>query len=340
MRLPALLTSDLHFVAEPACDYRWGLWPWLRTTAKEERVKTICILGDLVDRKDNHPAVLVNRLADEVKKTRDETGCELCILAGNHDWLKEGEEFFKFLRHMDGIHYITEPWEHPDVKGSLAMFLPFAKDPALAWKDMHSLEQYDFVFMHQTIRGSLASNGQRMETGDDLPDIFDGVGKIYSGDIHVPQIIGGIEYVGSPYHVHFGDNFKPRVVLLESLHRATDLHIPDMPRRVTLKVTSLKGLDRVLAQLDKRDQVKVRIELKPEELHEWKTLRRGASDMVNRCGMYLQGIELIAIGGDGRRITHGRSRRLAGMSPEEALTRYVEDNELGGDALHEGFKLL
>lgn len=339
MRLPALLTSDLHFVAEPACEYRWGLWPWLRETAKEERCKTICILGDLVDRKDNHPAVLVNRIADEVRKTRDETGCNIVILAGNHDWLKEGEEFFKFLRHMDGVHYVTEPWEHTDTKGALSMFLPFAKDPATAWKGLYSLEQYDFVFMHQTIKGSIASNGQRMD-GEALPDIFDGVGRIYSGDIHVPQKIGGIEYVGSPYHVHFGDNFTPRVVLLQSLNNALDLHVPGMPRRVVVKASNMKDLYAQLGKLRARDQVKVRLELTPEERHEWKSLRRQATDMVRADSLELDAIELIAIGGDGMRITHGRSRRLAGMSPEQALTRYVEDNELGGDALEEGLRLL
>src|SRR3954470_7797877 len=217
MRLPALLTADLHFVAEPACEYRWSLFPWLHRTCKEERVKTLCILGDLVDRKDNHPAVLVNRLADAIEWLHADTGVEIVIMAGNHDWLKEGEQFFKFLRHIKGVSYVTEPWEHPDTKGPLAMFLPFARDPSEEWKDLTSLDLYQYVFMHQTISGSIASNGQRM-SGETLPYIFDGVGKIYSGDIHVPQVVrsvvADVEYVGSPYHVHFGDNFTPRVVLL------------------------------------------------------------------------------------------------------------------------------
>jgi hypothetical protein len=340
MRLPALLMADLHFVAEPACEYRWGLWPWLRQTAKDERVKTICILGDIVDRKDNHPSVLVNRLCDELKKTRDETGAELIILAGNHDWLKEGEEFFRFLRHMDGIHYVVEPWEHPDVKGPLAMFLPFSKNPMDDWKDLTSLEQYEFVFMHQTIKGSLASNGERMQSGDTLPPIFDGVGKVWSGDIHVPQIIGGIEYVGSPYHVHFGDNFKPRVVLLENNGKPVDLHIAGMPKRITLS-GSLKQVGLQVGKLvQAKDQVKLRLELLPEDRHQWSRMRRDALDMVRWIGAEPHGIELVAIGGDGKRITHNRARRLAGLDPNESLTRYVEDEELGGDALQAGLELL
>lgn len=338
MRLPALLTADLHLVAEPACEYRWQLFKWLHPIIKEERVKTLCILGDLVDRKDNHPAVLVNRIADELRWLVKDTGVEVNVLAGNHDWLKEGEEFFRFLRHIPGINYITEPWEHPDTKGPLSMFLPFTKDPNAAWKDLGYMEAYEYVFMHQTIKGAIASNGERMSAGESFPDIFDGVGKVYSGDIHVPQIIGSVEYVGSPYHVHFGDNFKPRVVLLEVNGNPVDLHIPDMPKRVTLEATSMAQLKSFYWQ--RGDQAKIRLKLRPEERHEWSAFRREAAAWLRSRDVYVHGIELIALGGDGQRITHNRARRLSGMSPADALQRYVEDEELGGDAFETGMRLL
>lgn len=337
--MPALLIADLHLVADPACVYRWQLFPWLRDTIKEEHVKTLCILGDMVDRKDNHPAALVNKLCDELQRTVKETGVEIVAMPGNHDWLKDGEEYWAFLRHIDGIQYPTKPWEHPDVKGPLAMFLPFSRDPVKDWKDMHSLEQYDFVFMHQTVKGAKGSTGVALD-GEPLPDIFDGAGKIYSGDIHVPQIIGGIEYVGSPYHVHFGDNFKPRCVLLETKSSAVDLHVPNMPRRVMVDVRSVNALWKRLGELQRGDQVKVRLELTPEERYAWSKLRRDAVDMVRDEGMQLHGIELVAIGGDGKRLTHARARRLANVAPEEALSRYVEDEDLGGDALQVGMDLL
>lgn len=344
MRLPALLTSDLHFVADPACEYRFALFPWLHRICKEERIKTLCILGDLVDRKDNHPAVLVNRIADAFEWLHADTGVEIVIMTGNHDWLKEGEEFFKFLRHIDGVSYVTEPWEHPDTQGPLAMFLPFSKHPMEAWKNLTSLEMYEYVFMHQTVAGSVASNGQHMP-GEELPDIFDGVNQIYSGDIHVPQVVQTperirVEYVGSPYHVHFGDNFTPRVVLLENNGNPVDLHVPDMPRRITVRARTLKELGAALKPTRSGDQVKIRLELTPEDRHAWSQLRRDALDMARWIGLQPHGIELVAIGGDGRRITHDRAQRLTRIDPEEALSRYVEDEELGGDALQIGMELL
>lgn len=289
-----------------------------------------------MDRKDNHPAILVNRLTDEVKRTRDETGCELNILAGNHDWLKEGEEFFRFLRHIEGVNYIVEPWEHPDTKGPLTLFLPYSKRPMHAWKDLHSLHLYDYVFMHQTVRGSITSTGQELE-GDNLPDMS-AAGKVYSGDIHVPQKIGVVEYVGSPYHVHFGDNFKPRVVLLENNRNAVDLHVPGTPKRVSVRASSMAQLKSFYWQAG--DQGKVRLELRPEDLHLWNAKRREVVEFLSSRGVHVHAIELIAVGGDGKRITHNRAHRLSGMTPEQAVLKYVEDEELNGDALEEGLRLL
>lgn len=339
MKLPALLVSDTHFVAEASCEYRWGLWPWLRQTVKEEKVRTICHLGDLVDRKDNHPAALVNRLADEIKKTRAETGAEQIYMAGNHDWLKEGEEFFRWLRHLDGVQYIADPWEHPDVKGKLAFFLPYSKDPVKEWKDIHSFEEYDFLFLHQTVGGSVSSNGEKMP-GEALPRL--NARQVYSGDIHVPQVVEGpfgrVEYVGSPYHVHFGDNFKPRCILLEAGGRAVDLPVPGMPKRVSVRCDSMNRLRSFYWQ--EGDQAKVRLELTPELRHEWATMRREVTAFLRSRGVHVHGVELVPVGGDGRRITHSRAERMTSMSPADAIERFVVDEELGGDALQIGLDFL
>ena len=331
MKLPALLVSDTHFVDEPACAYRWGLWPWLRQTIKEEKVKTVCHLGDLVDRKDNHPASLVNRLADEIRKTRAETAAEMVFMPGNHDWLKDGEEFFRWLRHLDGVHYPTAPWEHPDAKGPSAYFLPYSKDPVRAWAGL-DFSHYDYLFMHQTVEGSVTSNGEKLP-GEMLPAL--NAGKVYSGDIHVPQVVktpaGAVEYVGSPYHVHFGDNFSPRCVLIEAGGRAINLKVPGMPKRVTVRAHSLAQLKSFYWQ--DGDQGKVRLMLPPEERADWARLRREAAVILRSRGVHVHGIELVATGGDGKRITHARAARMSGMSPGEAIERYVRDEELGGDAL-------
>lgn len=331
MKLPAIIISDPHFTASPNDEYRWGLWPWLTHEIREEGAKTLLILGDLTDAKDYHPAELVNRLTAAIVGVPVE---QVIILAGNHDWLKQGGVFFKFLQCIQGsrIRVITEPTEIlGPAEDPACMFLPYTKNPARDWKDW-DFSHFDFLFMHQTAPGSVASNGQKME-GDEMPEL--NAGKVYSGDIHVPQVIGKIEYVGSPYHVHFGDNFKPRCLVIDKKRKAYDLHFPTIARRA-VSVWSVEELRRL--KLEKDDQIKVTINLEASEVHQWHQIRREAVEWVRDQGAHLHGMKLV---------TERSQERLGGskqapvrQSPEDSIYRYVVGQELGGDLLEAGYDIL
>lgn len=332
MKLPAIIISDPHFTASPNDEYRWGLWPWLAGEIKEEGARTLLILGDLTDAKDYHPAELVNRLTAAIVSMPVE---EIIILAGNHDWLKQGGVFFKFLQHVQRprIRVITEPADDPGDPDTdpLCMFLPYSKSPARDWKDW-DFSHYDFLFMHQTAPGSVASNGQKMD-GDEMPPL--NAGKVYSGDIHVPQIIGPIEYVGSPYHVHFGDNFKPRCLVIDKKRKAYDLHFPTISRRA-IDVWGVEELQRV--KLGKDDQIKVTIHLEISEAHQWQQIRREAVDWVRSQGAQLHGIKLAVDRAQERLEASRLSSKKA--APEDAIYRFVVSQELGGDLLEAGYEIL
>ena len=233
MRLPCLITSDLHFTDSPNTSYRWGLFPWLHEQIKKHHVKTLLILGDLTDQKDRHSSELVNKI---VKHLNELPIDDVKILCGNHDWLVRGQEFFRFLNSFPHLQFITSPWEDDDVHGESAFFLPYSKNPVEDWKGM-DFSHYSWLFMHQTIKGAVASNGQVMD-GETLPPL--NAAQVYSGDIHVPQVISGVTYVGSPMAIHFGDNFKPRAILLDRNGVEHDLHFETI-KRVVIKVTSLQG---------------------------------------------------------------------------------------------------
>lgn len=338
MQLPALLVSDLHLDESPSTEYRWGLWPWLATTIKEERVKTLVICGDLTDKKDRHPSELVNRIVRAILDLqRDCPGVRIIILTGNHDWLKGGEEFFRFLNSLEGVTFVTEPWEDDDPKGALTMFLPYTKTPAKDWAGL-DFSHYQYLFMHQTVKGAIASNGEEME-GEELPSL--NAGKVYSGDIHVPQVLrtawGEVEYIGSPYHVHFGDNFKPRAVLLEKGGRAIDLHYEDAPWRVAIKVGGLEELEAALSgkrgtwkrKARRGDQVKVTVRLEESEKHEWSRIKREAAAMLRAAEVAVHGLALEVIKSERR--THNDIKREA-HSPEQAVLRFVQAESLTPDA--------
>lgn len=321
MRLPALLCSDLHLTDQPATEYRWGLFPWLNEQIRTHHVRTLFCLGDVTDAKDNHSAELTNRVVQSFAGLKID---DIKILAGNHDWLKRGQEYFRFLSHLPNVEFITAPKEDADVNGQSAFYLPYSKTPAQDWKGW-DFSHYQFLFMHQTVKGSIASNGQAME-GEELPALS--AGRVFSGDIHVPQNIGGLTYVGSPYHVHFGDKFKPRCILIDRHGKESDLHFETISR-IVVKVSGLRQLKRMSFKAG--DQVKLRIELDESDKHGWSVLRREAMAHLTELGVVVAGVELIVLKSQNRGEVGGSEGRPV-LTPRSAIWRYVAREELGGDA--------
>lgn len=333
MHLPAILVSDLHLTAKPEDKYKWGLFPWLAKQLKAERAESLVILGDVTDAKDYHSSELVNLVVRAIDMLRQHVP-HIIILMGNHDLLKTGNMFFQFLDALPGVQVIAKPTEVNE-GGSTAFFLPHTRHPELDWADF-DLSHYELVFMHQTIKGAFASNGQAME-GESVPDAIKGALRVFSGDIHVPQTMGNVTYVGSPYHVHFGDAFKPRAVVLEKDGKAIDLHYQS-PRRVTIDVPGLTALRSV--ELNENDQVKLRIHLSEAEKHEWRAIRDEARTICDSARVQLCGLELIVEKRRARQTPNTMYGQRQSLSPAEAVTRFVDRDDLGGSLLAIGLECL
>lgn len=290
------------------------------------------ITGDLTDRKDYHPAVLTNRIVKEVLTLRAAVD-EVIILMGNHDYLLEGHSYFSFLSSYAGVHFVTKPTEFMLDGGPSAYFLPHTKTPAKTWAGM-DFSHYDLLFMHQTVTGSVASNGQVMD-GEEMPPL--NAGRVFSGDIHVPQKIGPVEYIGSPYHVHFGDRFKPRCLLIDRKLRQHDLHFETISR-IAITAQGVDDLRRL--KLRPGDQVKVKVKLAEAEAPEWSARRRAIADYLRRQEVELHGIELEVEKSARvlRRLLPGQASRK--VSAPDAVLGFVERNALGADAADAGLEIL
>lgn len=338
----ALLCSDLHFTANARDAYRWGLFDWLSKLSRAHQVKHIFILGDLTDAKDYHSSRLVNRLADSTVRLHKETGAELWVLRANHDGLDPHVPYFHFLRYFPGIHYIATPFMKVFASRELLM-LPHSRDPEHDWKQLMSVESAELVFMHQTVNGAIGENGRRL---DGLParvlTQMRGA-KIWSGDVHVPQIIEGVEYVGAPYAVRFGDKFPPRVVVLENFRKQIDIENTWAPKRRFLIVTpaakSIEGLD----GLSEGDQVKVRIQLAPHEYVDWERLKRNAVEACAKGKLELCGLELVRVVEKAKPL-QGLVRRSVpaqqSVQPEDRLRAYCAGHSIGAEVASVGSSLL
>jgi len=211
-----LITADIHLSPRPDHEYRWkvmeSLGNWVE---QDDDVAAIVIAGDLVDAKDHHSAVFVNRVVDSIA-TMAAAGKRIFIMKGNHDYVDADCPFFRFLEEIAEVVYISHPINFP-VDGQEVLLIPHVKswNPRAGWRVAYPLDDgYNVIICHQTFGGAEASNGHTLP-GVPLATVSakrTGGTRVIAGDIHVPQTIGNVTYVGSPHPVAFGDTFEPGIV--------------------------------------------------------------------------------------------------------------------------------
>lgn len=330
--MSALLTSDIHMTDNPRDSYRWNLFPWLAEQIKKLNVNILIIGGDLTDGKDRHSAKLTNKMIEGFSLLN----AEIYINKGNHDFIDAETPFFKFITKM-GVHFIIDPKIYNlkiKRETSACLFLPNTKTWKEDWADAN-FNQFDYIFAHQTFEGIKAENGFPIPG---IPtDIFDETkAKIYCGDIHMPQIVGPVEYIGSPYRTHFGDTYNPRVIYVNDVGKASDLHFP-CPNKHLVTIRVLDDLKRY-KDIEAGDQVKIRVKLKRSEYHEWKAFREEVKEFASEKEWDVFSIEL-------SELTEGRvkldSLLTTGVrKPREVITEFARAKDLSDEQLQIGLSLL
>ena len=323
-----LLISDLHLTDAPRDSYRWKLFDWLIEVMPQHDVKNLFILGDITDAKDYHSARLVNRLVGALLGLYRRGGLHyIHLLRGNHDGTDPHCPYFEFLGQYPSIRYISTPFTFP-LNGQDVLALPHSRDPQKDWDgvEMHNV---DLILMHATVRGAVAENGQVLEGVPPSLLATARRAKIYSGDVHVPQKLGRVEYVGAPYPVRFGDSFVPRAILLEK-GKARDL-LPPAIRRGVITVDATQAGLAGLSAYSKGDQVKVRVRLNPSEYLDWQKIKKNVTAACTEQGVELCGLEL-------ERTPPRRLLRKSGAplqqqrTPQDILKAFCAANKVDGSS--------
>ena len=282
-----LLTTDLHLSEKVEDQYRFDLFPWI-VKHYRNKVHTVIILGDLTDRKNYHADFFVNKVVDSIRSLAKHF--EVFLLCGNHDYdVDPTQPFFSFLGKYKNVNYILKPlfWQN---KGML--FLPHSRDPGKDWSILSKPEvnNLNAIFMHQTFRGAITESGY--ELGGISPKRFKHFKcPVFSGDIHVQQQLGPITYVGCPYHIRYGDQFEPRLLLLDYNFETQDIHFP-APRKIALELTHGHDFGLKNYELQKGDKVKVRLYLPRNEFGNWPKHRDRIRKMAKKIEIKLHSIIL------------------------------------------------
>ncbi len=318
-----IITSDLHLTSNPLDAYRFELFRFLKEQCQEHSVAYVFILGDLTDLKDNHSAKLVTKIVRSL--TDLSKHAKVIILKGNHDYIDADEPFFGFLNKIENVKFVITPKRCMSIGGKNFMFLPHAREPLKEWEHMaiDKTKGIDYIMMHQTMDGSVASNGYALK-GLNTSIFKKSKSLIFSGDIHVPQSIGKVRYVGSPYHVHYGDSFKPRLLLVSGTTQR-DLYFPCLHKH-SVRISHPDKLKSWVEANDVRpfDQVKVRLSLGREEYANWQKYKQ---QIIMTCGyinVHLHSVELEPRSGSAK-----KNKKLQGSmnfisDPNDVLKKFCK----------------
>ncbi len=331
----ALLTTDLHLSEKSEDQYRFDIFPWIinnysRSYTTHEQLKTIFITGDLTDRKNFHADWFVNKVVDHIRSLAKHF--DVYLLCGNHDYdVDPTQPFFGFLGKYKRVTYILKPTIYQKI-----LFLPHSRKPGEDWGILSKSKTKDLnaIFMHQTFRGAITESGY--ELGGISPYRFRRYEcPIFSGDIHVPQQLGPITYVGCPYHIRYGDQFEPRVLLLDRKFKTQDVHFP-APRKLMLDLNHGKELYKMRRELQSGDKAKVRIYLPRSEFGSWPKHRDRVRKTAKGIDLILHSVVLKEIQDTKRKDDKKTKNMVKVRTHKETFDAFCNRYDIGNDVSQTG----
>ena len=286
----ALVIADLHLSAKARDAYRFEVMAYVATLIEKHKADYLIILGDLTEEKDFHPAPLVNDVVDIVHSFSQ--FCEVLVLRGNHDYTRDDFPFFRFLRRLKRVRWINSV-SRIDLGQADCLFLPHTRDYKKDWVKLPHIEEIQFVFAHNTFEGATTEHGKKLSG---IPtDVFGDDATIISGDIHTPQTLGPVTYVGAPYTVDFGDDYEPRALLINWFdHRdfkVVGIPLPGPQKRLLDFDTSVIG--HMEPEFNKGDIVKARVKLALNEQANWLTIRNKVRKELTDLGAVVHMVQPI-----------------------------------------------
>jgi len=321
-----ILTADLHLDDRAENSYRWAVLDALIDNA--EQGSTVAILGDLTDDRGRFSALLVNRMVERLV-TLTQCGVQVRILQGNHDAPLSGPSFWGFLNTIPGIAYIAGD---PVLEEGGRLFVPYQADPALLAGFLKGpYDQERVVFLHQLITGAKV-RGRALEgiSTSILPSSL----PTYAGDIHAPQKVGPVTYVGAPHPVDFGDDHRCRLLVLDDKSFAIKREIKLTPiRKLIAEIDTAGALDRL--DLRAGDQVKIRFTMPAEDTARWPAHAAAIAAWAERVGVTVSGTEVALNTAETKAVFDADLD-----SPADLLAAFAKVEGIEGDLLKAGEVLL
>lgn len=340
MHYTALVTADLHLNDNSRDSYRHTFMrTQLPSLLNKYNPEYLIILGDITDEKDRHRSELVNAVVGYLHDYAQR--CEVIIMRGNHDCLDPTSPFFQFVDLIENVTWINTPTTMDLGDLGTGFFLPHTRNYKKDWA-AYNFAPYardpntGFIFCHNSFEGAVSETGRRL---DGIPtSVFPEKAKVLSGDIHLPQQVGPVTYVGAPYTVRFGDDYLPKVRLLgrDGKKLRIDSQICFGAQKRVIDIKRLDDFDRYVEKFNEGDLLKLRVHLKAEDYPRWVEIKEQLRDWADQNGGFTYEIQPIK---QSKSIKLNR-KNISTRSDRELLQTYAKRKGVSPGVLKTGMKLM
>lgn len=182
-------------------------------TLKEQGIKTIIHLGDIVDRRKYINFVSAKRLREDFMYPAASQGIHVHVILGNHDvYYKNTNEVNAMTELYSAdtfVNYYSSPTEL-NFGGEKIMLMPWINSGNYQ-ESMQAIEntKAQILFGHLELKGFEMYKGSPNDHGFDA-SIFNKFDVVCSGHFHHKSSRGNIHYLGSPYEITWSDYNDPR----------------------------------------------------------------------------------------------------------------------------------
>lgn len=280
-----LLVGDVHATPAtlPECE---KLFKFVVAQAKEHNIKTIILMGDLLDTHAILHSTVINFYYNIFSYYN---GFHFICLVGNHDHpIKNRKEHG--LVAFKGIENVTVVDE----------YLHFAEFDAIPFTDNEEFAEIigkrksDTLLCHHEFLGSSYENGFYSSHGIEASNLP--YKKIISGHIHKIQEFGVVKYVGAPRWIHASDANQDRGIWLWDGKEAFEFIPTDevVGKIIELKLNENMDLPEINPNLYK--QVILKVSGKPKFIEEMTTKYIGKAEIIPNITQDIESTVSEAIG--------------------------------------------
>ena len=328
--MTSLLTADWHLTDNYADEYRWEVFDTIVDLHDRLKFQTLYIMGDVCDRKDKHSAALVNRVIENLRRLLVK-GIMVDVLLGNHDKPLSGIPYWAFLNNAFGENSGLRVLVDPEIRGKFVL-LPFSAQPLKDWGGIHFFPGR-VVLMHQPVSGADVGNGRTMQAPP-LPEFPRGV-TVYSGDIHIPQRIGNVTYIGAPHPIDFGDDYECRMLLIDDAGKLLKPITLQTIQKAVVKIRSAEDLNNY--HFSAGDQIRILATIDVKRSSEWPLIEQAITEWAVRQRITVASTNVNVVLGEAEDAVSADEPEA---DPERVLTQYMAAEGIEGPIESMGHKLL